>query len=66
MQICIEKGYHLAAKHSIDPMDDQMRRRMFWCTYVSERYSSSFLGRPILIPDQDISAEVNQMSKCIF
>lgn len=60
MQICIEKGYHLAVRDSsfTAPMVDQMHRRMFWCTYVSERYSSSFLGRPTLLLDLEITTEV--------
>jgi hypothetical protein len=58
MQICVEKGYHKHVKFPIDRMTEQMRRRMFWCSYVSERHSCSFLGRPVMLSDNDITVEV--------
>ncbi|KAF7551169.1 hypothetical protein G7Z17_g5208 [Cylindrodendrum hubeiense] len=37
-----------------NPMGYQMQRRVFWACYISDRHSSSVLGRPMAIQDEDI------------
>jgi hypothetical protein len=57
MRICIENRLHKRDRYC-EPMIDQMKRRIFWVCYVSDRHSSSVLGRPMAIQDEEIEAEV--------
>ncbi|KAJ1332966.1 transcriptional regulatory protein GAL4 [Microdochium nivale] len=55
MRMCIEQGLHIKASlNDVRPLEDQIRRRVFWCTYLMDRYSSSTLSRPYAISDCDI------------
>lgn len=58
MRICTGQGYHLKPMFPTDPEIEQMYRRTFWCAYISDRHSSCNLGRPITIPDSDITVDV--------
>ncbi|KAF9895347.1 hypothetical protein FE257_000251 [Aspergillus nanangensis] len=53
---CIENNLHRRTT-SVTPMQDQMRRRVFWTTYILERQASITVGRPFAISDRDISIE---------
>ncbi len=35
-----------------------MQKRIFWCTYVADKYLSSALGRPQMLRDEDIDQEL--------
>ncbi|KAH7031694.1 fungal-specific transcription factor domain-containing protein [Microdochium trichocladiopsis] len=55
MRMCVEQGLHKKSPHGeFSPMEEQMRRRVFWCVYLMDRYSSSTLSRPFAISDHDI------------
>lgn len=57
MRVCIELELHLSPLLPIDPLQEQLNRRVFWEYYLLDRYCSTTLGRPFAIADQDI--EVN-------
>lgn len=61
MRICIENGFHRSSR-KLSLIQDQMRRRVFWACYISDRHSSSVLGRPMAIRDEDIDIEVRRIS----
>lgn len=58
---CINLGYHRHSQRvKLDgrPLRQELRRRIFWCTYVMESQASIMLGRPVGIPYYEIDAEV--------
>ncbi|KOS20598.1 putative transcriptional regulatory protein [Escovopsis weberi] len=55
MRTCLQLGYHKASTRPIDPVAEQMRRRLFWCCYVQERYAARGLGRPMVVAESDIT-----------
>ncbi|KAL3441530.1 fungal-specific transcription factor domain-containing protein [Aspergillus insuetus] len=58
MRICVENRLHKKNPQAIDLAEEQMRRRVFWACYISDRHSSSVLGKPMAIQDADIEAEL--------
>lgn len=54
MRQCIEWRLHVPRSHAMDPLSEQLRRRVFWDAYVLDRYSSGMLGRPFAIRENDI------------
>lgn len=58
MRICIQLGYHKKPVQSLDPVTEQVQRRLFWCCYVQERFAACNLGRPIMVSDSEITVEV--------
>ena len=54
MRMCIENEMHKKSKASLDPLQDQLRRRIFWVCYITDRYSSTTLNRPFSLADRDI------------
>ncbi|KAK5747167.1 hypothetical protein LTR17_000302 [Elasticomyces elasticus] len=54
IRLCIELELHLSPLIALDPIHEQHRRRVFWECYVQDRYSSTTLGRPFAIADEDI------------
>lgn len=58
MRICIENKYHKKCSPKLGILEDQLRRRAFWTCYICDRHSSSMLGRPLAIEDDDIEVEV--------
>lgn len=59
MRICIENRYHKKGSMKLKPIEDQLRRRVFWTSYICDRHSSSMLGRPLAIEEDDIEVEVS-------
>ncbi|KAL3454593.1 hypothetical protein BJX65DRAFT_301229 [Aspergillus insuetus] len=57
MRVCIENEYHLKAKGRFGLMEEQMRRRLFWASYISDRHIASLTGRPVAIVDRNINIE---------
>ncbi|KAI8665095.1 Zn(2)-C6 fungal-type domain-containing protein [Fusarium sp. Ph1] len=58
MRICIQLGYHKKPVQPLDPVTEQVQRRLFWCCYVQERFSACNLGRPIMISDSEITVQM--------
>lgn len=58
MRTCIDFGLHREARYRrFRPHEAQLRRRLFWSVYVTERYTAWSLGRPFSIPEEEIDAE---------
>jgi hypothetical protein len=55
---CIELGYHASPLKPVSALEEQKQRRIFWDCYFLDRYSSSILGRPFAIADEDISTSL--------
>ncbi|KAG7071091.1 hypothetical protein JMJ76_0002329 [Colletotrichum scovillei] len=53
-RLCIEQGLHHNDHDSMNFMQVQMKRRVFWQVYMIDRYSSTVLGKPFSIDDRDI------------
>lgn len=58
MRQCVELGYHAQPAKFLLPFDEQKRRRVFWECYILDRYSSSMLGRPFAIADEEITTDL--------
>ncbi|KAJ3460669.1 hypothetical protein MRS44_011536 [Fusarium solani] len=58
MRICIQLGYHKKPVQPLNPVIEQIQRRLFWCCYVQERFSACNLGRPIVISDSEITVQM--------
>ncbi|KAJ4244007.1 hypothetical protein NW762_014620 [Fusarium torreyae] len=69
-RLCFELGLHIEPKqlnrpptaasdqsHSTD-LDQEMRRRCFWCLYNLDRIVSSTLGRPLAIRDAEVDVSL--------
>ncbi|ODV88475.1 hypothetical protein CANCADRAFT_14066, partial [Tortispora caseinolytica NRRL Y-17796] len=54
LRICVDLGLHSESGIRINLFRLDMRRRLFWCTYVVDRQICVYLGRPPGIPDQSI------------
>jgi hypothetical protein len=59
MRTCIENSFH-KSNRTLPQLDEQVRRRVFWACYINDRHSSSVLGRPVALQDEDIEIEVCQ------
>lgn len=58
MRTCIDFGLHREARYRrLRPHEAQLRRRLFWSVYITERYTAWSLGRPFSIPEEEIDAE---------
>ncbi|EXJ85340.1 hypothetical protein A1O1_05704 [Capronia coronata CBS 617.96] len=58
---CIDLGYHRDARRlrsaTADPLQMELRKRVFWCAYVMECQAAVMLGRPLGLPYQEVDAE---------
>lgn len=62
-QLIVTLGMHRKRPSTgADPIEEQCRRRLFWCSYVVDKYLSIMLGRPRLLRDDDMDQE---MPDCI-
>lgn len=66
---CVDLGYHNETTHqteTLDPLELEMRRRLFWITYNLDRLLSQSLGRPPAIPDEFINVPVSNSSTSVL
>lgn len=55
LRLCIDLGLHCESNNKVtDGFDLDMRRRLFWCTYMLDRQICVYLGRPFGIPEDSI------------
>ncbi|KAJ9625230.1 hypothetical protein H2204_010617 [Knufia peltigerae] len=54
MRQCVEVGLHRRPVAPLSPIEEQIRRNVFWDCYIHDRYSSGILGRPFAIAEHDI------------
>ncbi|EXJ83158.1 hypothetical protein A1O1_06777 [Capronia coronata CBS 617.96] len=56
--MCHELGLHQLHKYqSLSPLEAETRKKVFWCQYVLDKFTSATTGTPILLRDTDITAE---------
>jgi hypothetical protein len=62
LRICVEFGLHSRVGAEDGIAREQLRRRIFWSAYISDRFCSQNLDRPVAIAEEDITIElpVNQ------
>ncbi|KAL6247856.1 DNA-binding transcription factor cat8 [Rhinocladiella similis] len=57
--MCHELGLHQGHKYqSLSPLESETRKKVFWCQYVLDKFTSATTGTPMLLRDVDISAEL--------
>lgn len=57
MRQCVELGLHRRPTDKLTPIEEQIRRNVFWDCYIHDRYSSGIMGRPYAIAEQDIEVD---------
>jgi hypothetical protein len=50
-------GWHLGQHTGLEPEDNLMPKRIFWCLWSLDRVNSCIHGRPIMMSDIDIAIE---------
>lgn len=60
MRDCLQLGFHRDISESItlDPLEIDLRRRIFWAAYCMDRSICAALQRPLSIPDPAINAQL--------
>ncbi|KAI1613266.1 fungal-specific transcription factor domain-containing protein [Exophiala viscosa] len=57
--MCHELGLHQSHRyHSLSPLEAEARKRVFWCQYVLDKFTSATTGTPMLLRDSDITTEL--------
>ncbi|RFU28297.1 hypothetical protein B7463_g8032, partial [Scytalidium lignicola] len=57
---CIDLGYHRNSRRlrtMANPLQLELRKRVFWCAYAIDCMAAIMLGRPLGIPCQEFDAE---------
>ncbi|KAJ6087998.1 hypothetical protein N7467_006912 [Penicillium canescens] len=58
MRTCVDFGLHREVRYrTLRPHEAQLRRRLFWSVYITERYTAWSLGRPSSIAEEEIDTE---------
>lgn len=60
VQLTFAVGLHQSTsfKSKISRLETELRRRVFWCVYKTDKYLSIALGRPTLVQDSSISQDL--------
>ncbi|TDZ47665.1 Transcriptional activator protein acu-15 [Colletotrichum trifolii] len=45
-------------RFKFDPLETELRRRLWWCQYALDTFSSAYHGMPRLIRDQDVDTDL--------
>ncbi|WVQ84014.1 hypothetical protein IAT38_006159 [Cryptococcus sp. DSM 104549] len=57
MRLCVELGLHRKASPTDDPLENEVRKRIFWSAYSLDRLISLASGRPFNLGEGDIDVE---------
>ena len=57
LRSAIRMGLHRVVSHPFNPVEQETRKRIFWCIRKLDRYVSALLGLPQLLNDDDIDQE---------
>ncbi|KAM0715590.1 hypothetical protein Q7P37_009088 [Cladosporium fusiforme] len=62
-RIALSLGMHRSASRhtTLSPVERESRRRTWWVLYFFDRFSSSKIGQPITVRDEDIDVEMPSM-----
>ncbi|KAJ4245468.1 hypothetical protein NW762_013977 [Fusarium torreyae] len=55
MRVCVKYGFHSHETAMDDKLCENLRRRIFWSAYISDRHCSQNLGRPTALAEQDVT-----------
>lgn len=56
IRLCVDLGLHAEKLNkNYDPFMKDLRRRLFWCCYSLDRQVCAYFGRPVSIPDVNIT-----------
>ncbi|KKZ62770.1 hypothetical protein EMCG_02880 [[Emmonsia] crescens] len=56
--MCHQLGLHQSQRRfSFNPLTSEMRKKVFWCQYVLDRFAAALTGLPVLLAESDICAE---------
>ncbi|ETI20538.1 hypothetical protein G647_08575 [Cladophialophora carrionii CBS 160.54] len=56
--MCHELGLHQGHKyHSLSPLEAESKKKVFWCQYVLDKFTSAATGTPVLLRDSDITTD---------
>ncbi|KAI8664087.1 Fungal-trans domain-containing protein [Fusarium keratoplasticum] len=58
MRVCVKFGFHSRETAEHDRLQEQLRRKIFWSAYISDRHCSQNLGRPVALAEEDITIEL--------
>ncbi|CDO93208.1 unnamed protein product [Kluyveromyces dobzhanskii CBS 2104] len=57
VRLCVDLGLHAEKLNkNYDPFLRDIRRRLFWCCYSMDRQVCAYFGRPVSIPDVNVTA----------
>ncbi|KAJ6120770.1 hypothetical protein N7523_005050 [Penicillium sp. IBT 18751x] len=58
VDICHQLGLHQNQEDtSLNPLEGETRKKVFWCQYVLDRFSSALTGMPSLLHEDDVQTE---------
>ncbi|EDN08508.1 acetate regulatory DNA binding protein FacB [Histoplasma capsulatum] len=56
--MCHQLGLHQSQRRfSFSPLTSEMRKKVFWCQYVLDRFAAAMTGLPVLLAESDVCAE---------
>ncbi|EEQ91749.1 hypothetical protein RJZ56_003961 [Blastomyces dermatitidis] len=56
--LCHQLGLHQSQRRfSFNPLASEMRKKVFWCQYVLDRFAAALTGLPVLLAESDVCAE---------
>lgn len=58
VRVCVKYGLHSRETSEADVLREQLRRRIFWSVYISDRHCSQNLGRPVALAEDDITIDL--------
>lgn len=58
IRVCVRYGFHSRQTAESDMLREQLRRKIFWSAYISERHCSQNLGWPVALAEEDITVEL--------
>ena len=54
----LRMGLHRSISHRFDPIEQETRKRIFWCIVKLDTYVGALLGLPRMLSDEDIDQEL--------
>ncbi|KAJ5728831.1 uncharacterized protein N7483_003339 [Penicillium malachiteum] len=58
VDVCHQLGLHQTQEsYASNPLEGETRKKVFWCQYVLDRFSSALTGMPVLLRESDVETE---------
>lgn len=58
MHICVRYSFHSWRAADENVLREQLRRKIFWSVYISDRHCSQNFGRPAALSEEDITIDL--------